>query len=108
MLAIFPGREAKTLLICPVFFVVWLSFRGCMVGVMLYWSWMHKSVIWIYCWASMRDRLISPRRSVQYFKRASISPKREGVSPKRDPAWFSWCPFEPSPRRRGLAWASTV
>ena len=29
-----------------------------------------------------------------------------GVSPKRDPALFSWCFFEPSPRRMGLAWAS--
>jgi len=30
-----------------------------------------------------------------------------GVSPKRDPALVSGCSFEPSLRRRGLAWAST-
>ena len=35
--SLFLGKEAKTLLLCLVFFVVWLSFRVCMVGMMLYW-----------------------------------------------------------------------
>ncbi|QCD88143.1 hypothetical protein DEO72_LG3g2685 [Vigna unguiculata] len=38
----------------------------------------------------------SPRRSAPYFKRASISPKR-------DLALLPDALFEPSPRRRGLA-----
>jgi len=51
----------------------------------------------------LRER--SPRRPAYYFERASISPRREGSRLSEIPR----CPldvfFEPSPRRRGLAWA---
>jgi len=47
----------------------------------------------------------SPRRPAHEFWASEYLAQARRVSPKRDPAWFSWCLFEPSPRRRGLAWA---
>jgi len=50
----------------------------------------------------LRER--SPRRPALYFERASISPRREGSRLSEIPRCFLGV-FEPSLRRRGLAWA---
>ena len=48
-----------------------------------------------------------PGDPLNFFERANISPTREGSRLSEIPRWFLDAFFEPSPRRRGLAWAST-
>jgi len=48
-----------------------------------------------------------PGDPLNFFERANISPRREGSRLSEIPRWFLDAFFEPSPRRRWLAWAST-
>ena len=54
---------------------------------------------------SVRER--SLRRPTQFFWASEYLAQARGVSPKRDPALAPVSFFEPSPRWRGLVWAST-
>jgi len=114
------------------FHVGWLLFRGHVVGVMLCLLWTFKYVVLDWCGCYCRKIVARPDNLAQVSQSRlgemdRDSPKSfyanvrlgdqlnfwaserlaqaRGVSPKRDPAWAPISFFEPSLRRRELAWA---